>query len=258
MLSDIFSVVPEPASAVTITCKIGIRILDAKIKKTDQVRGTCLNDGPTENNSGGRGLYEKYVLPRIIHFVCGLSPMIMQRQRTVPQATGRVLEIGIGSGLNLPFYNPDKVEHLWGLDPSAEMWALSKKTREKVGFDIEFINSGAEKIPLDNQIVDTVLITYALCTIPDVSAALGEVRRVLKPGGHVLFCEHGAAPDEAVLRWQNRLNPVWQKLGGGCHLNRRIPQLFEESGFTLREMDASYIMGFKPASFNYRGTATVG
>jgi ubiquinone/menaquinone biosynthesis C-methylase UbiE len=183
--------------------------------------------------------------------------MMKQRQKTVPQATGRVLEIGIGSGLNLPFYNPDKVEHLWGLDPSSEMWTFSKKAREKVGFDVEFINSGAENIPLDDNSADTVLFTYALCTIPDVPTALSEIRRVLKPGGCVLFCEHGAAPDEAVMRWQNRLNPIWQKIGGGCHLNRRIPMLLEQSGFILQELEASYIMGFKPASFNFWGAATL-
>lgn len=204
------------------------------------------------------GFYEKYVLPRIIHFVCGLTPMMKQREKTVPEATGRVLEIGIGSGLNLPFYDPDRIKHLWGLDPSTEMWALSKKTRKKVGFDVEFINSEAENIPLDDHSADTVLITYALCTIPDVSAALAEIRRVLKPGGRILFCEHGAAPDENIYRWQNRLNPVWQKLGGGCHLNRRVPILLEQSGLSIQQMDASYIPGWKPVSFNYRGMATVG
>lgn len=231
--------------------------MDTISNKTDHFYESYLNDRITDNKREHKGLYEKYILPRVIHFVCGLKPMMQQRQKTVPQATGRVLEIGIGSGLNLPFYNPDKVKHLWGLDPSAEMWALGKKAREKVDFDIEFIKSGAENIPIDDHSADTVLITYSLCTIPDVSAALGEVRRVLKPGGRVLFCEHGAAPDEAVMRWQNRLNPVWQKIGGGCHLNRRIPLLLEQSGFSLQEMEASYIMGWKPASFNYRGTATL-
>jgi ubiquinone/menaquinone biosynthesis C-methylase UbiE len=231
--------------------------MDTILNKTDHLHEAYLNDQIHGKEETRKRLYEKYILPRIIHFVCGLTPMMKQRQKTVPQATGRVLEIGIGSGLNLPFYNPDKVEHLWGLDPSSEMWTLSKKTRKKIGFDVEFINSGAENIPLDDQSADTVLITYALCTIPDVSAALGEVRRVLKPGGRVLFCEHGAAPDEAVIRWQNRLDPIWQKIGGGCHLNRRIPMLLEQSGFALQELEASYIMGFKPASFNYRGTATL-
>lgn len=228
--------------------------MDTTSSKTDHVHEAYL---AADNNKGRMGWYEKYILPRAIHFVCGLSPMMKQRQKTVPQATGRVLEIGIGSGLNLPFYNPDKVELLWGLDPSAEMWSLAKKTRHAVGFEVEFIESGAENIPLEDHSADTVLITYALCTIPDVPAALAEVRRVLKPGGQLLFCEHGAAPDESVLRWQNRLDPVWQKLAGGCHLNRRIPQMLGQSGFTVQEMDESYIMSIKLASYNYRGTATL-
>jgi len=232
--------------------------MDTTLNKIEHLHKSYVDDRNMEKERKRKGAYEKYMLPRIIHFVCGLSPMMQQRQKTVPLATGRVLELGIGSGLNLPFYNSDHVEHLWGLDPSAEMWALSKKVRKRTGFNVEFLNSGAEEIPLDDQSADTVLITYALCTIPDVAAALGEVRRVIKPGGRVLFCEHGAAPDETVMRWQNRLNPLWQKLGGGCHLNRRIPELLEHAGFAIREMDASYIKGFKPASFNYRGMATVG
>jgi SAM-dependent methyltransferase len=231
--------------------------MDTTSSKTDHFHESYLNDRITDNKRDRKGLYEKYVLPRVIHFVCGLKPMMEQRQKTVPQATGRVLEIGIGSGLNLPFYNPDKVKHLWGLDPSPEMWSLAKKTRQTVGFEVEFIESGAENIPLDDHSADTVLITYALCTIPDAHAALSEVRRVLKPGGQLVFCEHGAAPEESVMRWQNRLDPVWQKLAGGCHLNRRIPLMLEQSGFTLQEMDASYIMSIKLASYNYRGTATL-
>lgn len=235
--------------------KIGVIIMDTTLNKTDHIRGGIVIDQPADNNRGHKGLYEKYVLPRVIHFVCGLKPMMEQRRKIVPQASGRVLEIGIGSGRNLPFYDPERVAHVWGLDPSAEMWALSKKSRKKVGFDVEFINSGAETIPLDDHSADTVLITYALCTIPDVSAALAEIRRALKPGGRVLFCEHGAAPDASVLKWQNRLNPVWQKIAGGCHLNRQVFLMFEQSGFSVQEMDASYIPGWKPASFNYRGMA---
>ena len=215
-----------------------------------------INEQTTDKEKDRAGFYERYVLPRVIHFVCGLKPMMQQRQRTVPQAEGRVLEIGIGSGLNLPYYNPAKIEHLWGLDPSPEMWSLAKKARETVEFDVEFMKSGAENIPLDDDSADTVLITYAVCTIPDVPSALGEIRRVLKPGGQLLFCEHGAAPGAVVNRLQNWLNPVWKKIGGGCHLNRKIPELIEQSGFRVQEMDASYIMGLKFASFNYRGTAT--
>ena len=201
------------------------------------------------------GIYQKYLLPRIVHFTCGLKPTMKQREKIVPLAEGRVLEIGIGSGLNLPFYTPGKVKHLWGLDPSPEMWALTPKKLGILDFDVEFIEAPAEDIPLDDGSADTVLITYTLCTIPDVHSALEEARRVLKSDGSFVFCEHGLAPDESVRRWQNRLNPLWKRVGGGCNLNRPIPELIEQAGFRIRSMDTMYISGWKPASFNYWGTA---
>jgi ubiquinone/menaquinone biosynthesis C-methylase UbiE len=201
------------------------------------------------------GIYQKYVLPRFVNFTCGLKPTMKQREKIVPLAQGRVLEIGIGSGLNLPFYTPGRVKHLWGLDPSPEMWALAQKKLGTLDFDVEFLEAPAEDIPLDDGSVDTVLITYTLCTIPDVPAALEEARRVLKSDGSLVFCEHGLAPDESVRRWQNRLNPLWKRIGGGCNLNRPITTLIEQAGFRIRDMDTMYIPGWKPASFNYWGTA---
>ena len=201
-------------------------------------------------------IYEKYLLPRIVNFACGLKPTMKQREKVVPLAEGRVLEIGIGSGLNLPFYTSSKVKHLWGLDPSRETWALARDKYRQFGFDVEFIEASAEDIPLDRGSADTVLVTYTLCTIPDAIAALKEARRVLKPGGSLLFCEHGRAPDESVLRWQNRINPLWKRIGGGCNLNRPIPELIERAGFRIRNMDTMYIPGWKPASFNYWGAAS--
>ena len=202
------------------------------------------------------GIYQKYVLPNVVHFACGLEPIMKQREKVVPLAEGRVLEVGIGSGHNLPFYVPDKIQGVWGLDPSKEMWALAKEKVGLVDFDVEFIEATAVEIPLDDSSVDTVLLTYTLCTIPEVPLALAEMYRVLKQGGQLLFCEHGAAPDEAVRRWQKRLNPIWKKLAGGCNLNRPISTLIEEAGFKIRGMDAMYIPGWKPASFNYGGTAS--
>ena len=201
------------------------------------------------------GIYDKYLLPRIVHFTCGQNPSMRQREKVVPLAKGRVLEIGIGSGLNIPFYNAQKVEHLWGLDPSAEMWSIAQNNAVEHHLDAEFIQSGAESIPLDNNSADTVLMTYTMCTIPDVRAALDEVRRVLKPGGKLIFCEHGAAPDKSIERWQNRFNPIWKKLAGGCNLNRPIPVLMEQSGFKSSDMQTMYLPGWKPATFNYWGTA---
>jgi len=196
-------------------------------------------------------IYEKYLLPRLVNFTCGLKPMMKQREKVVPLAEGRVLEIGVGSGLNLPYYTSGKIKHLWGLDPSRETWALARDKHTKFDFNIEFIEASAEDIPLDSGSADTVLVTYTICTIADAISALKEARRVLKSGGSLLFCEHGLAPDVSVRRWQNGLNPVWKKIGGGCNLNRPIPDLIEQAGFSIRSMDTMYIPGWKPASFNY-------
>ncbi|MCZ6561272.1 MAG: class I SAM-dependent methyltransferase [Gammaproteobacteria bacterium] len=201
-------------------------------------------------------IYEKYVMPRVVNLACGLKPTMKQREKIVPLAEGRVLEIGVGSGLNLPFYDTGKVQHVWGLDPSKEMWKLAQKTRRKIDIDLEFLGAPAEAIPLDDDCVDTLMMTYTMCTIPEVLPALEEMRRDLKPGGRLLFCEHGVAPDESVRKWQNRLNPLWGKIGGGCNLNRPIPDLLQQGGFKIREMETMYIPGWRPASFNYWGSAS--
>jgi ubiquinone/menaquinone biosynthesis C-methylase UbiE len=202
------------------------------------------------------GFYDKHLLPRLVHLTCGLKPAMKQREKVVPLAVGRVLEIGIGSGLNIPFYNANKVEHLWGLDPSRDMWAIAQKNASEHHLDAEFIESGAESIPLESNAADTVVTTYTLCTIPDVDAALAEIRRVLKPGGRLIFCEHGEAPDENIKRWQSRIDPFWKPLAGGCHLGRPIPRMLEASGFHSADLQTMYIPGWKPACFNYWGTAT--
>lgn len=201
------------------------------------------------------GFYDKYLLPRLVHFTCGQNPSMRQRAKVVPLAEGRVLEIGIGSGLNIPFYDARKVEHLWGLDPSEEMWSIAQKNAEEHHLDAEYIQSGAESIPLENNSADSVLMTYTMCTIPDIQIALEEVRRVLKPSGKLVFCEHGQAPDENVRRWQNRVNPIWKSLAGGCNINRPVPLLLEQSGFKSDDMQTMYLPGWKPATFNYWGTA---
>jgi ubiquinone/menaquinone biosynthesis C-methylase UbiE len=201
------------------------------------------------------GFYAKYCLPKVVHFTCSLKPTMRQRRKVVPLAEGRVLEIGIGSGLNLPFYDESKVTHLWGLDPSGEMWEIAEKKRGGESIPVEFLEAGAEEIPLDNGSADTIVMTYTLCTIPDALASLSEMRRVLRPAGQLVFCEHGEAPDDSVRKWQDRLNPVWKRFGGGCNLNRRIPSLLEEGGFSVQRMEATYLPGWKPASFNYWGTA---
>ncbi|MGD8630896.1 MAG: class I SAM-dependent methyltransferase [Gammaproteobacteria bacterium] len=201
------------------------------------------------------GFYRKYILPRATHFACSLKPTMLQRGKVVPLASGRVLEIGIGSGLNLPFYAAGKVEHLWGLDPSRENWALTEGSRASVDFGFEFLQASADSIPLDDASADCVLMTYTLCSLPAVRPALEEMRRVLKPEGQLIFCEHGTAPDARVRRWQYRLNPLWRRVSGGCNLNRTAPELLQQGGFTIQEMEAAYIPGWKPASYNYWGIA---
>ena len=201
------------------------------------------------------GLYGKYVLPRVVHLACSARPNMRQREKLVPLASGRVLEVGMGSGLNLPFYDARQVRKVWGLEPSPVMSKMASAAAEAVSFDVEFVSAGGEEIPLDSESFDTVLMTFTLCTIPDAERALREIARVLKRGGQLLFCEHGAAPDAGVLRWQNRINPLWRQLAGGCHLNRDIPGLIRRGGFEITRMDTMYIPGWRPASFNYWGTA---
>jgi len=201
------------------------------------------------------GLYARHILPRIIHFTCGLKPSMRQREKVVPRAHGRVLEVGVGTGLNLAYYDAGRVTKVWGLDPSAEMTRIAEQAARSVPFEVEFIGLPGDEIPLEDASVDTVLMTYTLCTIPDTAAALRQMGRVLKPGGELIFCEHGAAPDAGVRRWQDRINPLWKRIGGGCNLNRPIPALIEAGGFRITSLDTMYIPGWRPGSFNYWGTA---
>ena len=202
------------------------------------------------------GVYSKYILPRVVHFTCGQKPCMLQREKVVPLASGEVLEIGVGSGLNLPFYDPARVTRLWGLEPSVEMRRLAANAVRALPFKFEFIDLPGEEIPLDANSVDTVMITYTLCTIPETQRALGGMARVLRQGGKLIFCEHGAAPDADVRRWQERLNPIWNRLGGGCNLNRAIPDLIRSGGFEIDRMETMYLPGWRPAGFNYWGSAS--
>ena len=201
------------------------------------------------------GLYGRYVLPRLVNFACGLKPSMRQREKVVPRARGRVLEVGVGTGLNLAYYDAEKVTKVWGLEPSPEMIRIAEGAARSAPFEVEFLGLPGEEIPLEDASADTVVMTYTLCTIPDTSAALRQMGRVLKPGGELIFCEHGAAPDASVRRWQDRLNPLWKRIGGGCNLNRPIPALIEAGGFRITRLDTMYIPGWRPGSFNYWGTA---
>jgi len=204
------------------------------------------------------GLYERYVLPHMIDLACGAEPIGKQRQKVVPQAEGRVLEIGMGSGLNIPFYDPARVELVWGLEPSEGMRRKAQARVAQAGFDIEWLSLPGEEIPLDDDSADTVLLTYTLCTIADFRGALAQMRRVLKPGGRLLFSEHGAAPDAGVRKWQDRINPIWKKIAGGCNINREVPGALEEAGFAVKQLDTMYLPKTpKIAAFQYWGYATL-
>ena len=184
-------------------------------------------------------IYEKYILPKVLNFSCGLKPMRYQRQKVVPLAKGDILEVGIGSGLNLPFYNMSNVKNIWGLDPSEELNTMAKKVAKQSNLEVNFLLSGAEEIPLASNSIDTVLITYTLCTIPEVEIAIKEMRRVLRPEGELIFCEHGKSPDENIVKWQNKINPYWNVIGGGCNINRDIPRLIESAGFSISLLNST-------------------
>jgi ubiquinone/menaquinone biosynthesis C-methylase UbiE len=200
--------------------------------------------------------YERRILPWLLDMAMSAKPITYQRKKVVPLAEGRVLEIGIGAGQNLEFYNPAKVSHVWGLEPSAEMRERAAKRAKDAKFSLEFLDLKAEEIPLEDKAADTVLVTYTLCTIPDVVRALKGMRRVLKPGGRLIFCEHGRAPDANVSTWQDRITPMWKAMAGGCHLARPIPELIRQGGFEIEKMETMYLPSTpRFAGYNYWGAA---
>ena len=199
-------------------------------------------------------LYTRYVLPRLIHVAMSRDDAARFRGAHVPAARGVVLEVGIGSGLNIPFYTRE-VTKLYGIDPSAELLALAKQTAANAPFPVELFNSTAEHIPLPDDSVDTVVVTWSLCSIPDAPTALREMRRVLKRDGSLIFVEHGLSPDLAVQKWQNRLTPFWHPWTGGCHLNKKIDDLVRDAGFTIADLRTEYVRGPRALSFTYQGVA---
>jgi ubiquinone/menaquinone biosynthesis C-methylase UbiE len=202
------------------------------------------------------GFYDKYILPKFLNCACSSKSINYQRDKIVPLAKGVVLDVGIGSGLNIPFYNKSKIDYLYGLDPSEELIKLAKPVAKKNEFKIEFLQCGAEAIPLPDNSIDTVLITYTMCTIPDIKSSNSEIMRVLKTEGQLLFCEHGLAPDKNIAKWQRRINPIWNKIAGGCNLNRDIPNLITSSGFKILNMEEMYLPSTpKFAGYNYWGVA---
>lgn len=200
------------------------------------------------------GFYEDRILPRLIHHAMRQEMFLAYRQRLVAGTRGRVLEVGVGSGLNLPLY-ADAVAQVVGLDPSPRLLSIAREVPRSRASSIALIEGSAEALPLGDATIDTVVTTWTLCSIPDVRAALREMRRVLKPSGQLLFVEHGRAPDEAVRRWQDWLTPAWKRLAGGCHLNRPIRQLLEDAGFGIERLETGYMKGPKPMTFMSEGSA---
>jgi ubiquinone/menaquinone biosynthesis C-methylase UbiE len=199
-------------------------------------------------------VYEKYLLPRLIHWGMRSKVATAERRRVIPLASGTVLEVEVGSGLNLPFYGP-KVQRLYALDPSRELWKMARERVREVSFPVDFLAASAERIPLEDVSVDSVVSTWTLCTIPDPLQALPEMRRVLKPEGQLIFVEHGRAPDPGVRAWQHRLTPVWKRVAGGCHLNRPIDALIADAGFDITRIERGYRPGPKPMAYLYKGLA---
>ena len=200
--------------------------------------------------------YDRYLLPYVLDLMCGLKSVSKQRAKVVPLAYGRVLEIGMGTGLNMPHYDAARVSMITGVEPSLQMHHLARKRIDNAGLKVEMVALSAEKLPLADASFDCIVMTYTLCSIADPIAALKEMRRVLVPGGELYFCEHGQAPDESVRRWQARLQPAWGCIAGGCQLGRNIPLLIKQAGFELRNMEAAYGDGPKPLAYNFWGVAT--
>jgi SAM-dependent methyltransferase len=203
------------------------------------------------------GIYSTFVLPRLIGCACGSRPIERQRAKVVPLAAGVVVDIGFGSGTNLPHYDAARVSRVIAVEPEAAMLAYRRGLRRQ-DIAVEEVVAGAEATGLPDQIADSVVITFALCTIPDPQAALREARRLLKPGGRLLFCEHGLAPDPDVARFQRRIEPLWSRLAGGCHLTRDPQVLLSNAGFACEAVETMYLPGTpRFAGFNIWGQAVV-
>ena len=187
--------------------------------------------------------YDRHIMPRLIGCACASKPIMMQRVKVVPKAAGKVLELGIGGGLNLQYYDPAKVESVSGVDPSAELRAFARAAERPEGLKVDIQKGTAEALPFESGSFDCVVCTFTLCSVQSPLAALEEAKRVLKPGGRFLFCEHGLAPDPEVVKWQRRLEPMWKAIAGGCHLTRPITTSVQGAGFTVTSSERMYLPG---------------
>ena len=201
--------------------------------------------------------YDRYILPKLLTCACSSSPMMRQRAKIVPQATGQVLELGIGMGLNLSFYDPDQVSGVIGVDPAAELRAAAIAAPRNPRLAVTIEDGTAEALPFADASFDSVVCTFTLCSVHGPAAALAEARRVLKPAGRLLFCEHGLAPDAGVARWQRRIEPIWKRIAGGCHLTRPVADAIAAAGFKLERVESMYVPKTpRIAAWNEWGVAT--
>lgn len=200
------------------------------------------------------GFYRRQVVPRLIELAMRQKELRPLRERVLCAAEGRVLEIGAGSGLNLPLY-PASIRSVIGLEPASPLLHLAAQRSRTSSAPVALVQGSAEALPLDDRSIDTVVTTWTLCTIPDVVRALAEIRRVFCPGGVLLFVEHGLAPEPNVRRWQDRLDPPWSRFAGGCHLNRPIDKLIRDAGFQLDSLRTFRLPGPRTHTFMYEGSA---
>ena len=201
--------------------------------------------------------YDRFILPKLLGCACSSSPIMRQRAKVVPRAEGRVLELGVGMGLNLAYYDPGKVSAVIGVDPAAELRAAAMAAPRDKRLNVSVEDGDAEALPFDDRSFDTVVCTFTLCSVCTPAAALAEARRVLKPGGRLLYCEHGLAPDPGVAKWQRRIEPIWKRIAGGCHLTRPISGAIEAAGFKVADMESMYVPKTpKIAAWNEWGSAT--
>ena len=200
--------------------------------------------------------WDKYVVPAIINLGCGCKMIEEERERVIPRAHGRVLELGMGPGHNIAFYDTTRVSEVIGVDPSAELRPHAERRAAQSTLPVSIQTTIAEKMDVEDKSIDTLVLTFTLCTIPDPISALTACRRVLKPDADIYFCEHGKAPDISIQKWQNRINPVWRRLLGGCNVNRPIPKLLEQSGYAIADLESYYgEKGKGVAGYFYRGSA---
>ena len=200
------------------------------------------------------GFYERWIVPRLLNLAMQNRLLDHYRHQTIASARGLVLEVGVGSGVNLPLYGP-AVTRVVGLDPSPELLRLASRRAADAVVPVSLLRGSAEHVPFADAVFDTIVMTWTLCSIPNPMAALTEMRRVLRPGGRLIFVEHGLSPEIRTARWQHRLTPYWKRISGGCHLDRKTDDLIRAAGFQIDAIEMAYLQGPKPWTFMYQGSA---